>query len=90
MELEDEEEDDESVTGYNDGQTAIIFEWDDTILCTSTLKQYEYLVQNTEISLPKHLCQKLEKLDQVAHSMLLKAKSLGHVYIVTYGEEGRV
>ena len=70
MELEEEE----SVAGVADGQTAIIFEWDDTILCTSTLKQYEYLVQNTEISLPKHLCQKLEKLDQIAHGMLLKAK----------------
>ena len=70
VELEEEE----SVAGVADGQTAIIFEWDDTILCTSTLKQYEYLVQNTEISLPKHLCQKLEKLDQIAHGMLLKAK----------------
>ena len=30
--------------GISEGQTAIIFEWEDTILASSTLKQYEYLV----------------------------------------------
>ena len=35
-------EDDED--GLSKGQTAIIFEWEDTILASSTLKQYEYLV----------------------------------------------
>lgn len=83
-------QDEDCEDGLSEGQTAIIFEWDDTILASSTLKQYEYLVEGTNLSLPKHLCQKLNNLDQTAQFILMKAKQLGHIYIITNAEEGRV
>ena len=44
-------------------QTAIIFDWDDTILCTSILAPYEYLLQNSMISMPPALQKALATLD---------------------------
>ena len=30
-------------------ETLYIFDWDDTILCTSILEQYEFLISNTDL-----------------------------------------
>ena len=64
-------------------QTCIIFDWDDTILCTSILRPYEYLQINTQIPIPDEIGKHLVKLDNSARDLLIKAKKFGRVYIVT-------
>ena len=71
-------------------QTAIIFDWDDTILCTSILAPYEYLLQNQMISMPPALQKCLNTLDLTASKLLTKVKTYGRVYIVTNATEGWV
>ena len=41
-------------------QTAIIFDWDDTILPTSILTPYEYLLVDTELEIPPALKKRLD------------------------------
>ena len=41
-------------------QTAIIFDWDDTILPTSILTPYEYLLVDTELEIPPDLKKRLD------------------------------
>ena len=69
-------------------QTAIIFDWDDTILPTSILTPYEYLLINTELEMPPDLKRKLDNLDKTASVLLSKTKTFGRVYIVTNAAEG--
>ena len=47
-------------------QTAIIFDWDDTILPTSILIPYKYLLDNTELKIPPVLKKHLNQLDNTA------------------------
>ena len=44
-------------------QTAIIFDWDDTILCTSILAPYEFLLHNKMLTMPPALQKALNTLD---------------------------
>ena len=71
-------------------QTCIIFDWDDTILCTSILAPYEHLVYNPNIKLPQQFKRPLKELDHCANLMLKMAKTYGRVYIVTNAAEGWV
>ena len=69
-------------------QTAIIFDWDDTILPTSILTPYEYLLVDTELEIPPALKKRLDQLDRIGSELLNRAKMFGSVYIVTNAAEG--
>ena len=69
-------------------QTAIIFDWDDTILPTSILTPYEYLLVDTELEIPPELKKRLDQLDRIGSELLNRAKMFGRVYIVTNAAEG--
>lgn len=71
-------------------QTCIIFDWDDTILCTSFLAPHQQLIFDSSIKFPLSLQTKLNDLDQVAAAILQQSKTLGRNYIVTNAAEGWV
>lgn len=51
-------------------QTCIIFDWDDTILCTSFLIPYPSLIQDPNRKIPPIMAEALEHLDTAAEIML--------------------
>ena len=64
-------------------QTCIIFDWDDTILCTTFLQPYHQMIFEPNFKFPPTLQKKLSELDDVADELLIKSKQFGKVYIVT-------
>ena len=71
-------------------QTCIIFDWDDTILCTTFLAPHQQLIYEPSIAIPAQLQKKLDELDRVAYDLIVKSKKYGKVYIVTNAAEGWV
>lgn len=71
-------------------QTAVIFDWDDTLICTSFLAPHQQLIYDRRIKFPASLQSKLNDLDNVGESLIRKSKKLGKVYIVTNAAEGWV
>ena len=63
------------------------FDWDDTLLCTSFLTPKIFSIDN-EIS--KKDMEIISNLDILASKLLLKAKSIGTVFIITNGAPGWV
>lgn len=57
-------------------QRAFIFDWDDTLLCTSFLKAYDK-------NLPLPLAQCLETIANAAKELLLQSLQLGYTFIIT-------
>ena len=51
-------------------QTCIIFDWDDTILCTSFLIPYPSLIQDHSRKIPPIMAEALENLDSAAEVIL--------------------
>lgn len=51
-------------------QTCIIFDWDDTILCTTFLAPHQDLIYDQSIKFPDALKKKLEELDTAALSLI--------------------
>ena len=71
-------------------QTCIIFDWDDTILCTTFLAPHQHLIYEPNLRFPPTLQKRLSELDDVAYEMIAKSKKYGKVYIVTNAAEGWV
>lgn len=71
-------------------QTCIIFDWDDTILCTTFLAPHTQLIYEPSIKFPATLQKKLSELDDVAWELISKSKKYGKTYIVTNAAEGWV
>jgi hypothetical protein len=71
-------------------QTCIIFDWDDTILCTSFLSPYPSLLQDPSKKIPASMQESLDLLDTAAEAVLKMAKTLGILYIITNAAEGWV
>lgn len=71
-------------------QTCIIFDWDDTILCTSFLVPYPSLLQDPARKIPQNMLDILNQLDDAAEKVLIMAKKLGMVFIITNAAEGWV
>lgn len=71
-------------------QTCIIFDWDDTILCTSFIAPYSALLHDKTAELPEAVAEPLQKLDDIAVRLLQLAKTLGTVMIITNAAEGWV
>lgn len=65
-------------------QSVIIFDWDDTLLCTSFLSQ----AQGRPI--PQATKQQLMRAELAAQKLLESAVSLGHTFIITNAEKGWV
>jgi FMN phosphatase YigB (HAD superfamily) len=65
-------------------QTAIIFDWDDTLLCTS------YLTQFGSCEIPSEAVDYLQRIEKVVSLILNTALGLGDTYIITNAVEGWV
>lgn len=65
-------------------QTMIIFDWDDTLLCTNFLAKYGY------VDLPDDIIHTLQPLDESASNLLSKAVQYGQTFIITNAAEGWV
>ena len=68
-------------------ETAIIFDWDDTLLCTSFINPsgvYQHVELGTVVQ------QHIKLLEQTAKKMLELAVKYGRVYIITNAAEGWV
>ena len=61
-----------------------IFDWDDTLLCTTILSPYGYFDDEIEVQPSK--MEKIEKLEIYVRSILTKALEKGDVYIITNSE----
>lgn len=70
--------------GLSIDTTLIIFDWDDTLLCTSWLSRH--MNQNSAGDLDQHL----RKIAQRLKSMLEMALRMGHTYIITNSATGWV
>mmetsp|Transcript_29227 Transcript_29227/g.51115 ORF Transcript_29227/g.51115 Transcript_29227/m.51115 type:complete len:458 (+) Transcript_29227:103-1476(+) len=65
-------------------QTVIIFDWDDTLLCTSFLNDLQL------IQLPEPVLRCLKEIEKVVINLLSLALSLGHTFIITNAVKGWV
>jgi len=65
-------------------QTMIIFDWDDTLLCTNFLAKHGY------VDLPDDILITLQPLDESASTLLSKAVQYGQTFIITNAAEGWV
>ena len=61
-----------------------IFDWDDTLLCTSVLSPNGYFDEDIEISPTK--MEKIEKMEKLVKNILLKAINKGDTYIISNSE----
>ena len=67
-------------------QTVTIFDWDDTLLCTSHLE----MVQRQYGSIPTQVREQLATLERVVQTLLVQAQQVGKVFIITNASEGWV
>jgi len=67
-------------------QTVTIFDWDDTLLCTSHLE----MVQRQYGSIPTQVREQLATLERVVQTLLVQASKVGKVFIITNASEGWV
>ncbi|EGR26863.1 protein kinase, putative [Ichthyophthirius multifiliis] len=65
-------------------QSLIIFDWDDTILCTKYLQYYDF------VDIPIEILRQLSFLDNSASKLLKKATTYGNTYIITNAIKGWV
>lgn len=68
-------------------ETAILFDWDDTLLGSTCLAGSGLRVDET-CPLPHHIAEELALLEKVVISILKEASKLGHVYLITNAETG--
>ena len=68
--------------------TIFIFDWDDTFLPTTYISPKGYT--GDDIVIPEKCMEKLKQTEQLVYSLLSKALSKGHVYIVTNSSLGWV
>jgi len=67
-------------------QTVTIFDWDDTLLCTSHLE----MVQRQYGAIPSQVRSQLASLEKIVQTLLRQAKERGAVFIITNASEGWV
>lgn len=65
-------------------QTVIIFDWDDTLLCTSFLQDLQFT------QLPEPVLRCLKEIENAVINLLSLALSLGHTFIITNAVKGWV
>ena len=67
-------------------QTVTIFDWDDTLLCTSHLE----MVQRQYGAIPAQVREQLASLERIVQTLLRQAAKTGKVFIITNASEGWV
>ena len=67
-------------------QVVTIFDWDDTLLCTTHLEA----VQRQYGAIPVHVRDQLAQLEKVVYQILVQAMAAGKVFIITNASEGWV
>jgi len=67
-------------------QTVTIFDWDDTLLCTSHLE----MVQRQYGAIPAQVREQLASLERIVQTLLRHASKTGKVFIITNASEGWV
>ena len=67
-------------------QTVTIFDWDDTLLCTSHLE----MVQRQYGAIPSQVREQLASLERIVQTLLRQASKTGKVFIITNASEGWV
>lgn len=67
-------------------QTCIIFDWDDTLLCTTFLNP----TNSVNFDIPLNVKLQLKKLEKAAYSILSECLKYGDVYIITNAADGWV
>jgi len=67
-------------------QVVTIFDWDDTLLCTTHLET----VQRQYGAIPVHVRDQLAQLEKVVYQILVQAMAAGKVFIITNASEGWV
>ena len=67
-------------------QTVTIFDWDDTLLCTSHLE----MVQRQYGAIPAQVREQLASLERIVQTLLRQASKMGKVFIITNASEGWV
>ncbi|CDW89521.1 UNKNOWN [Stylonychia lemnae] len=76
---------------HHDHQTCIIFDWDDTLLCSTFLSQHNKNLNDASIiTYPQQHRSSIAYLDEQASKLLSKAIEMGHVFIVTNALTGWV
>eukprot|EP00164_Ancoracysta_twista_P000026 GFYU01000034.1.p1 GENE.GFYU01000034.1~~GFYU01000034.1.p1 ORF type:complete len:227 (+),score=66.07 GFYU01000034.1:421-1101(+) len=70
-------------------KTAVIFDWDDTLI-PSTFLSISGIRLDQPLCLSPELTAQLEELDDAVYNVLCQALSLGHVFIITNAEHGWV
>ena len=65
-----------------------IFDWDDTLLCTSSLSPFGFFDENMIV--PPEKLKKINKLQKYVNNILKKAIDKGDTYIITNSEQGWV
>jgi len=68
-------------------ETAILFDWDDTLLCTSFISP-SGVYKNVQLS--KAVMQSIKVLERTTKRMLEQAVAIGRVYIITNACDGWV
>lgn len=68
--------------------TVTIFDWDDTLLCSTWLVQHGINLETTQI--PLDIRESLQLLEKAVIELLTKAKTYGPVYIITNAGYGWV
>ena len=73
-------------------QTCVIFDWDDTLLCTSFLTPYPSMLMDPRQVIPKDVLEQMEILDKASSALLKQAKELSPnmTFIITNAAEGWV
>ena len=61
-----------------------IFDWDDTLLCTSVLSPNGYFDEDIEV--PQSKIEKIEKIEKLVKKILLKAINKGDTYVISNSE----
>ena len=67
-------------------QTVTIFDWDDTLLCTTHLE----MLQRQHGAIPAAVREQLATLETVVASLITQAKVVGKTFIITNASEGWV
>jgi len=74
------------LTRPREAQTVTIFDWDDTLLCTTHLE----MMQRQQGSLPPQVREQLAALEAIVSQLLTAASANGKVFIITNASEGWV
>jgi hypothetical protein len=72
-------------TAFTHDETVFIFDWDDTLLCTSWLNY-----RGSDKTVTQEMLDRCAELSKIVKKILIHARLLGRIYIVTNSQKGWV